>query len=81
MPAPTASDRLVGRRVTLRPPVREDYEEWARLREASRAFLTPWEPFWSPDALTRAGFRQRLSHYADEWRGGNGYNLFLYRTR
>jgi [ribosomal protein S5]-alanine N-acetyltransferase len=72
--------RLVGRRVTLRPPVREDYDEWARLREASRSFLTPWEPVWAPDALSRAAFRQRLFHYAAEWRSGQGYNLFLYRN-
>jgi ribosomal-protein-alanine N-acetyltransferase len=72
--------RLVGRRVMLRPPVREDYEEWARLREASRNFLTPWEPVWSHDALSRATFRQRLFHYAAEWRSGQGYNLFLYRN-
>jgi ribosomal-protein-alanine N-acetyltransferase len=72
--------RLVGKRVTLRPPVREDYEEWAALREASRRFLAPWEPVWSPDALSRASYRQRLFHYAAEWRGGQGYNLFLARN-
>jgi ribosomal-protein-alanine N-acetyltransferase len=72
--------RLVGRRVMLRPPVREDYEEWAALREQSRAFLTPWEPIWSADALSRGTFRQRLFHYAAEWRSGQGYNLFLYRN-
>ena len=31
-----------------------DYAEWAALREASRAFLTPWEPIWPADDLTRA---------------------------
>ena len=72
--------RLVGARVTLRPPVREDYEEWAELREASRRFLTPWEPTWSADALSRAAFRQRLFHYAAEWRSGQGYNFFTFRN-
>jgi len=72
--------RLVGQRVMLRPPAREDYDEWAALREASRRFLTPWEPLWSPDALGRAAYRQRLFHYAAEWRGGQGFNLFLYRN-
>ncbi|MGH6989016.1 MAG: GNAT family N-acetyltransferase [Stellaceae bacterium] len=72
--------RLVGQRVTLRPPIREDYEEWSRLREASRRFLTPWEPSWSLDALSRAAFRQRMFHYAAEWRSGQGYNFFLFRN-
>jgi len=70
--------RLVGRRVTLRPPARDDFDEWAQLREASRRFLTPWEPTWSQDALTRASYRQRLFHYAAEWRSGQGYNFFLF---
>ena len=30
-----------------------DYAEWAALREASRDFLTPWEPTWPADDLTR----------------------------
>jgi [ribosomal protein S5]-alanine N-acetyltransferase len=72
--------RLVGRRVMLRPPTREDFEEWSRLRETSRRFLTPWEPTWSADALTRASYRQRLFHYASEWRTGQGYNFFLFRN-
>ena len=72
--------RLVGKRVSLRPPVREDYEEWARLREVSRQFLSPWEPTWSADALGRAAYRQRLFHYAAEWRSGQGYNFFVFRN-
>ena len=46
----------------------------------SRRFLTPWEPVWSPDALSRSGYRQRLFHYAAEWRGGQGYNFFVFRN-
>jgi [ribosomal protein S5]-alanine N-acetyltransferase len=70
--------RLVGGRVSLRPPVREDYDAWARLRESSRRFLKPWEPTWSPDALSRAAYRQRLFHYAAEWRTGQGYNFLMF---
>src|SRR5229473_3417574 len=60
--------RLVGEQVFLRPPERGDYEEWASLRARSRNFLTPWEPSWPPDALSRAGFRARISRYAEDWR-------------
>jgi [ribosomal protein S5]-alanine N-acetyltransferase len=72
--------RLVGKRVSLRPPARDDFESWARVREASRRFLEPWEPTWSSDALTRGAYRQRLFHYAAEWRSGQGYNFFLFRN-
>ena len=39
---------------------------WSKLREDRRAFLTPWEPIWPSDDLTRAGFRRRLRRYAED---------------
>ena len=71
--------RLVGSDVFLRPPERADYEEWASLRARSRNFLTPWEPSWPPDALSRASFRSRLARYAEDWRTDQGYNFFIFR--
>jgi ribosomal-protein-alanine N-acetyltransferase len=72
--------RLVGDRVFLRPPERGDYEAWASLRARSRGFLTPWEPTWPPDALSRASYRSRLSRYAEDWRTDQGYNFFIFRN-
>jgi ribosomal-protein-alanine N-acetyltransferase len=71
--------RLVGERVWLRPPERGDYEEWAGLRAGSRNFLTPWEPSWPPDALSRSSFRARIARYAEDWRTDQGYNFFIFR--
>jgi ribosomal-protein-alanine N-acetyltransferase len=71
--------RLVGEQVFLRPPERGDYEEWASLRASSRNFLTPWEPNWPSDALSRASFRARLAHYGEDWRTDQGYNFFIFR--
>ena len=48
---------LEGDGVTLRLPRQGDYAEWAELRARSRAFLTPWEPTWPADDLTRTAFR------------------------
>jgi ribosomal-protein-alanine N-acetyltransferase len=50
----------------LRPAIAADYPAWARLREQSRAFLTPWEPTWPSDDLTRAAFRRRLRRQAED---------------
>jgi ribosomal-protein-alanine N-acetyltransferase len=72
--------RLAGERVFLRPPERGDYEEWATLRAGSRNFLTPWEPSWPPDALSRATFRARLARYGEDWRTDQGYNFFIFRN-
>lgn len=65
-------------RLELRQPIASDYEQWAALRSESRAFLTPWEPTWPPDDLTRNAFRARLRRYARESRDDAGYTLFLF---
>ena len=65
--------------ITLRMPVSSDYAQWARLRTASREFLTPWEPSWTGDELTRASFRRRVRFYQREYREDSGYAFFLTR--
>ena len=70
--------RLVGKRVYLRAPDRFDYEDWASLRARSRGFLTPWEPSWPVDALSRTGFRARIVRYAEDWRTDQAYNFFIF---
>ena len=71
--------RLTGARVLLRPPRDGDYTQWAELRAASRDFLTPWEPTWPRDALTRGCWRRRLKHYGEEWHLGASYSFMIFR--
>ena len=66
--------------VFLRTPEPSDYAEWASLREASRTFLTPWEPIWPADDLTRAAFRRRLRRYAEDQRTDQSYAFFVFRS-
>jgi len=70
--------RLIGDHVYLRAAERGDYEAWAGLRAASRHFLTPWEPNWPPDALSRSSFRARIARYAEDWRTDQAYNFFIF---
>jgi ribosomal-protein-alanine N-acetyltransferase len=65
--------------VYLRAPQMSDYSEWTTLREASRAFLTPWEPTWPSDDLSRSAFRRRLRRYAEDQRADTSYAFFLFR--
>lgn len=67
-----------GSHVLIRTPVLADYPQWAKLREESRAFLTPWEPVWPSDDLTRLAFRRRIRRYQREIRSGSGYPLFVF---
>ena len=71
---------IVGEGVVLRPPQMTDYSEWATLREQSRTFLTPWEPTWPADDLSRSAFRRRLRRYAEDWRTDQGYAFLVIRT-
>jgi ribosomal-protein-alanine N-acetyltransferase len=71
---------VTGNGVLLRMPVASDFPEWAALREQSRAFLTPWEPIWPPDDLTRSAFRRRLRRYAEDQRSDTAYAFLIFRT-
>jgi [ribosomal protein S5]-alanine N-acetyltransferase len=68
-----------GEGVYLRLSEMGDYQEWAALREQSRAFLTPWEPLWPADDLTRASFRNRVRRHADEMARDEAYSFFVFR--
>jgi ribosomal-protein-alanine N-acetyltransferase len=69
---------LVGKRVMLRYPHFADYPDWARLRSDSRDFLTPWEPSWAEDELSRGAFRRRLRRYQTEIRTDAAYPFFVF---
>ncbi len=68
-----------GRGLLLRVPDLSDYPQWAALREQSREFLTPWEPIWPSDDLTRAGFRRRLRRYAEDILEDRAYPFIIIR--
>jgi ribosomal-protein-alanine N-acetyltransferase len=67
-----------GARVFLRHPTMQDYSAWAELRALSRQHLTPWEPQWTRDELTRSNFRRRLRQYHRELRDDHGYAFLIF---
>ncbi|SHL46361.1 GNAT family N-acetyltransferase [Roseibium suaedae] len=73
--------RIEGPTHYLRPPIMSDFAEWSALREASRAFLAPWEPLWPEDDLTRASFRRRLRRYAQERKDGRSQSFLLFSAK
>jgi [ribosomal protein S5]-alanine N-acetyltransferase len=70
---------VTGDGVVLRTPQMTDYTEWAALREKSRAFLTPWEPTWPEDDLSRGAFRRRIRRYVEDLRADQGYAFLIMR--
>jgi [ribosomal protein S5]-alanine N-acetyltransferase len=67
-----------GARVYLRYPTMPDYAAWAELRALSRQHLSPWEPQWARDELTRSSFRRRLRLAQREVRDDLGYAYFIF---
>lgn len=71
--------RLPTERLVLRLPEHRDFRAWVALREESRAFLTPWEPTWSDDHLTRRNFAGRVGWAHKVAAQGTALPLFLIR--
>ena len=71
--------RLDTERLILRPPLHGDFNAWMALRTASRDYLTPWEPSWAPDHLSRRAFSNRVYWANRSILGGTAVPLFLVR--
>lgn len=75
-PRPTAEGALV----YIRPPHRNDYREWAALRDRSRSFLTPWEPTWASDELSVSAFRARLNRARHDAKAGTAHVFLVFEN-
>ncbi len=78
---PPARTMIRTQNLVLRAPVAADYASWAVLRLESRAFLTPWEPLWNEDDLTRNSFRLRVKRAEREIASDEAYSLFIFDAR
>ncbi|MEO0567759.1 MAG: GNAT family protein [Pseudomonadota bacterium] len=76
---PRRKVRLETERLTLRQPVLSDYRKWSNLRDDSAEFLTPWEPQWSADHLSRKGFANRVYWSQRTINSGSALPLFIER--
>ncbi|MBT3648946.1 MAG: GNAT family N-acetyltransferase [Rhodobacteraceae bacterium] len=68
-------------RLSLRLPEHRDFREWAKLRHQSRAFLSPWEPIWAADHLSRASFTNRVYWSQRAVKNGNAVPLFVFHKK
>ncbi|WP_428515193.1 GNAT family N-acetyltransferase [Roseovarius sp.] len=76
---PRRKIRIETERLTLRQPVLTDFRDWSSLRESSADFLTPWEPQWAADHLSRKGFANRVYWSQRSISSGSAVPLFLFR--
>ncbi|UXU74029.1 MULTISPECIES: GNAT family N-acetyltransferase [unclassified Paracoccus (in: a-proteobacteria)] len=66
-------------RMVLRLPAHADFAQWVALRVESREFLTPWEPVWAADHLSRRSFTNRVYWAQRARRNATALPLFLMR--
>jgi len=71
--------RIDTERMVLRLPQHADWVQWSALRRASAAFLTPWEPVWANDHLTRRAFTNRVYWAARAEAQGTALSILLIR--
>jgi ribosomal-protein-alanine N-acetyltransferase len=65
-------------RLIVRPPMLDDFQNWAKVRADSRRFLQPREPTWPADDLTNAAYRQRIRRYHAEIGEDSAYPFFIF---
>lgn len=71
--------KLETQRLTLRPPIHSDFQAWSAMRIESAEYLTPWEPSWAKDHLSRKAFTNRVYWAQRSVNGGTAVPLFLFR--
>jgi len=76
---PKRKTRIDTDRMILRPPAHGDFRAWTTARRESRAFLSPWEPTWAEDHLTRKAFTNRVYWAQRSISNGSALPLFLIR--
>ena len=70
---------LIGKEVILKKPRKENWKEWAELRQRSRNFLQPWEPKWPSNFLTKNSFDNFINMVDTSLKKRNGYNFFIFK--
>jgi [ribosomal protein S5]-alanine N-acetyltransferase len=76
--SPEIEPLIRGEGLYLRPAVAADFPAWAELRAQSRSFLTPWEPTWPDDDLTRTAFRRRLRRQTEDMARDESFAFLIF---
>lgn len=72
---------LIGEKVVLRKPKKEDWGVWAELRQGSRNFLQPWEPTWPNNFLSKKSFYHFINEVDLSIKNKTAYNFFIFHKK
>lgn len=74
------ADHIDGYRISMMAMQARHADEWIALRDISADDLRPWEPTWSPDALSREAFKRRLRFFAKCARDDSCYAFLIFHN-
>ncbi len=74
------SERARGGGVTLRHPRWAEFEDWVQLRRDNQDYLSPWEPQWTDQHLTRQAYKARLARFKKLVASETGYPFHVFRA-
>ncbi len=72
--------KLQTQNLFLRRAWHTDYEDWAQVRAANRAFLEEYEPTWPKDCLSESSFHRRVERLADDVRFDRAYSFLIFEN-
>ena len=72
---------LIGKKVILRKSKKQNWREWAELRQRSRNFLQPWEPKWPNNFLTKESFTRFINMAETSLKKKTSYNFFIFHKK
>jgi [ribosomal protein S5]-alanine N-acetyltransferase len=75
-----ARPMLHSERMVMRLPTHGDFRAWSDLRAQSAAHLTPWEPVWAHDHLSRRAFTNRVYWASKAESSGTALPLLMFRS-
>ena len=73
--------QAAGGSLILRHPNWADYEAWSDLRARNQDYLTPWEPEWGADHLSRNMYKARLSRLKKWVSKDTAFPFHVFRTQ
>lgn len=65
-------------RLSLRPAILTDYEQWKTVRGINQKFLKPFEPTWPSDCLSADFFKRRVTRLQKDWEADRTYSFLIF---
>jgi len=72
---------LQSERIFMRPPMLEDWQEWASVRAHNKDRIQPFEPQWSQQFQSEDLFERRIHRQAHEWELGRANAFLIFKNR